>query len=77
MDERDRIADVRDGLTRLERAILVALDELERERGGAGVPAMMLYGRVVERVDVGPDELQRAVERLVGARVTGRVDRRG
>ena len=68
MDARDRIPDVRDGLTRLERAILYVLAESERERGGAGVPTAMLYGRVVELVDVGVDEFQATLERLVGRR---------
>ena len=68
MDPRDRIPDVRDGLTRLERAILYVLSESERERGGAAVPTAMLYGRVVELVDVGRDEFQATLERLVGRR---------
>ena len=67
MDPRDRIPDVRDGLTRLERAILYVLSESERERGGA-VPTAMLYGRVVELVDVGRDKFQATLERLVGRR---------
>jgi len=69
MDPRDRLPDVRDGLTRLERAILYVLAESERERGGAAVPTAMLYGRVVELVDVGLDEFQATLERLVGRRV--------
>ena len=68
MDPRDRLPDVRDGLTRLERAILYVLSESERERGAAAVPTAMLYGRVVELVDVGVDEFQATLERLVGRR---------
>jgi len=68
VDPRDRIPDVRDGLTRLERAILYVLSESERERGAAAVPTAMLYGRVVELVDVGVDEFQATLERLVGRR---------
>lgn len=67
MDERDRLPDVRDGLTRLERVILEVLRETQAERGGAGVPTAMLYGRVLERIDVGRDELMAALRRLIGA----------
>jgi hypothetical protein len=63
----DALPDVRDGLNRIERAILVALAELQAERpDGANVPLPMLYGRVVERVDVGVEEFQEIVARLVG-----------
>lgn len=68
MDDRDRIPDVRDGLTRLERVILHVLAETERERGGADVPTTMLYGRVVERIDVSVAEFQAVLGRLVGKR---------
>lgn len=59
------LPDARDGLTRLERVILVELARLEAERGGASVPTAMLYGRVVERVAVGVDEFQQVLARLV------------
>jgi hypothetical protein len=64
----DRLPDVRDGLTRLERAILYVLAETERERGGRSVPTAMLYGRVVELVDVSVAEFQATLQRLVGRR---------
>jgi hypothetical protein len=60
------LPDARDGLTRLERVILVELARLEAERGGASVPTAMLYGRVVERIDVSVAEFQRVLSRLVG-----------
>jgi hypothetical protein len=63
----DDLPDVRDGLTRAERIVLATLHELQRERGGASVPTAMLYGRVVERLDLGIDELQAILVRL-GAR---------
>jgi hypothetical protein len=66
MDDSDRIPDPRDGLTRLERIILYVLAETERERGGANVPTAMLYGRVLEHIDVGKDEFQATLVRLVG-----------
>lgn len=62
----DELPDVRDGLTRVERIVLTTLSELQRERGGASVPTPMLYGRVVERVDISVDELQRVLRRLAG-----------
>jgi hypothetical protein len=61
------LPDVRDGLTRLERAILVELARAEQELGGRNVPTAMLYGRVVEHVEIGVPEFQRALNRLVGA----------
>ena len=64
----DRLPDVRDGLTRLERVILWQLDLAQRERNGRDVPTAMLYGRVVEQVDVSIDEFQRTLQRLVGVR---------
>lgn len=60
----DDVPDARDGLTRLERVILWQLRELEAERGGS-VPTAMLYGRVVEHVDVSVDEFQATLARLV------------
>jgi hypothetical protein len=62
--DRDRIPDARDGLTRLERIILVVLAEAQRERGGRDVPTMMLYGRVVDRIDVTKADFDRALRRL-------------
>jgi hypothetical protein len=62
----DDLPDVRDGLTRLERAILFVLDETQRERGGRRVPTAMLYGRVCELVNVSVGEFQAALQRLVG-----------
>jgi hypothetical protein len=64
----DRLPDVRDGLTRLERIILTVLSESERERGGANVPTAMLYGRVVERIDVSEEEFLATLQRLIGVR---------
>jgi hypothetical protein len=62
----DDLPDVRDGLTRLERAILLVLDETQRERGGRNVPTAMLYGRVVELVDCSQAEFLATLKRLVG-----------
>ena len=62
----DTLPDVRDGLTRVERIILTTLHRLQRERGGRNVPTAMLYGHVVEHVNLRPDEFQALLGRLVG-----------
>jgi hypothetical protein len=64
----DLIPDVRDGLTRVERVILVCLAECEKEKRGRMVPTAMLYGRVVEHVNLSVPEFQRILQRLVGVR---------
>lgn len=60
----DNLPDVRDGLTRKERIVLYCIDKVQKERGGRNVPTAMLYGRVVEFVDISVDELQRILQRL-------------
>ena len=62
----DHLPDVRDGLTRVERIILATLHRLQQERGGRNVPTAMLYGHVVEHVNLRPDEFQAILGRLVG-----------
>ena len=62
----DLIPDVRDGLTRVERVILYVLSETQKERKGRNVPTAMLYGRVVEYVDISVGEFQRVLQRLTG-----------
>jgi hypothetical protein len=62
------IPDARDGLTRLERIILWQLREAERERGGASVPTAMLYGRVLEHIDVSIEDFQAALQRFIRPR---------
>jgi hypothetical protein len=63
----DRIPDVRDGLTRVERIVLTVLHETQAERGVKNVPMPMLYGRVLERIDISQGELMAIVQRLMGA----------
>lgn len=60
----DDIPDVRDGLTRKERVVLWVLHKTQEELGGRNVPTAMLYGRVVEHVDMSVDELQAILQRL-------------
>jgi hypothetical protein len=62
----DALPGARDGLTRLERVVLWQLREVQKETGREAVPAAMLYGRVVEHVDVSVDEFQAVLTRLVG-----------
>lgn len=63
----DDLRDARDGLTRLERIILWQLRETERQLGHS-VPTVMLYGRVVEHINVSVEEFQAVLTRLVGSR---------
>jgi len=62
----DHIADVRDGLTRIERVVLLELHKAQKERGGRNVPSAQLYGRVVEHVNISVAEFQATLQRLVG-----------
>ena len=63
----DNLPDVRDGLTRKERAVLYCIHELQKERNGRNVPTAMLYGRVLEHVDMSESELQDILQRLTSA----------
>ena len=62
--ELDNFPDVRDGLTRKERIVLYCLDQLQKERGGRNAPTAMLYGRVLEYVNISENELQLILQRL-------------
>jgi hypothetical protein len=62
----DFLPDARDGLTRLERVVLYELSEAQRELGGRKVPTALLYGRVVEHINVNVPEFQRVLQRLTG-----------
>ena len=64
---RDYLPDIRDGLTHRERIVLQCLYDLQQERGGRNVLTGMLYGSVVERVDMSIDEMQSILVRLVGS----------
>jgi hypothetical protein len=65
------IPDVRDGLTRTERIILYVLNETQRELNGRNVPTVMLYGRVLEYVNISESELHVYLDRL-GVKGDGR-----
>ena len=60
------IPDVRDGLTTKERAVMYCLQQAQQELGGRNVPTIMLYGRVVELVDIDKEEFQTLLSRFVG-----------
>jgi hypothetical protein len=60
----DDIPDARDGLTRKERVVLWVLQGAEADRHGRGVRMAMLYGRVVEHVDMSREEFLRIVTKL-------------
>lgn len=62
----DNLPDVRDGLNRKERVVLYCLHKLQEERGARNVPTVMLYGRVVEYIDISVDELQSILQRMIG-----------
>jgi hypothetical protein len=62
--EFDNLPDVRDGLTRKERIVLYCIHQLQKELGGRNAPTVMLYGRVVEFVDMSENELQLILQRL-------------
>jgi hypothetical protein len=60
----DELPDVRDSLPYHERIVLRCLHELQKERGDRHVPTGMLYGSVVEYVDMSIEEMQRILIRL-------------
>jgi hypothetical protein len=62
----DDLPDVRDGLTRVERIILTELHKAQEEFGDRHVPAPLLYGRVVESVNIDMREFQSVLARLAG-----------
>jgi hypothetical protein len=62
----DQLPDARDGLTRLERIILWQLHEAHQETGRESIPTAMLYGRVVEHINISVEEFQTVLTRLVG-----------
>jgi hypothetical protein len=64
---KDKLPDIRDGLTREERIVLWVLQETQKERGDRNVPTAMLWGRVCEHFYISPDELSALLARL-GAR---------
>ncbi len=62
----DVLPDVRDGLNRKERAILYCLHQTQAEMRGRNVPTIMLYGRVLELIDISEHEFQTILARMTG-----------
>jgi hypothetical protein len=62
----DDLPDARDGLTRVERVILYELHKAKQEFGDRHVPVALLYGRVVEHVEIDQEEFQSVLRRLAG-----------
>ena len=56
---RDSLPDVAVGLTHRERVVLWCLKALQEERDGRHVPTGMLYGSVVEHINMSVEEMQR------------------
>ena len=65
-DPHDHLPDVRDGLTPRERSVLQCLYDLQQKRGGRNVPTEMLFGTVVEYVDMSVEEMQSILVWLIG-----------
>lgn len=42
------------------------MNKVQSELGGRNVPTAMLYGRVVEYVDMSVEEMQLVLQRLIG-----------
>lgn len=62
--EYDDLPDIRDGLSRKERIVLYCLRDAQNERGSRHISTALLYGRVLEYVDMTEGELQRILQRL-------------
>lgn len=62
------LPDARDGLTRLQRIILHELNNAQKEPWlqGRTVPTPLLYGRVVEHLDVSEEDFITALRHLLG-----------
>ena len=64
-DPYEYLPDVRDSLTHRERIVLQCLADLQQECGDRHVPTRMLYGSVVEHVNMSMDEMQSFLVRLI------------
>ncbi|MDA0735151.1 MAG: hypothetical protein O2860_11295 [Chloroflexi bacterium] len=66
MCDQSDLSDARDGLTHKERIVLWCLHKLQSERTTGPFPTSLLYGRVVEHIDLSVSEMQIILSRLVG-----------
>ena len=65
VDNYNDLPDIRDGLTKKERIILYCIRNTQKELGDRNVPTAMLYGRVLEHVDISVDEMQLILQKLM------------
>ena len=65
MNELNDLPDVRDGLSRKQRIVLQCINTLQHELGGGNVPTAMLYGRVVEYMDMSVAEMQSILQEIM------------
>lgn len=64
MDDNNDLPHIRDGLTRKERVILHCINQIQDELGGRNVPTAMLYGRILEYIDISVEEMQLILHKL-------------
>lgn len=57
------LPDVRDGLTEVERTVLLVLHEARKEYGDRMIPMAILFGRVQERLDMSWEQFSNAMRR--------------
>ena len=66
MPKRFNLPDIRDGLTHRERIVLWCLHELQEEHGDKQISTGMLYGSVVEHVNMSVEDMKSILVRFVG-----------
>ena len=66
MPKRFNLPDARDGLTHRERIVLWCLYELQEEHGDKQISTGLLYGSVVEYVNISVEDLKSILVRFVG-----------
>ena len=59
------LPDVRDGLSHSERIVLWCLYELKQQYSDRQIPTSLLYGRVVEHVDMSVGDMKSVLVRFV------------
>ena len=62
----ENLPDARDGLNKKERIILYVLQQTQEEMRDRNVPTIMLYGRVLEHIDISEEEFQSILSRFTG-----------
>lgn len=68
MEPQDVIPNVRDGLNGVERTVLYVLQKTQQEMAGRAIPTAMLYGRVLEYINISEAELITCLQRLGAGR---------